>query len=380
MNYKLNSYLSILAIACAVAVPLLSANAHELPVQAAFTPPSNYDINYRYNSTNESFAFGGSSLGSTYQLSFTRTGASPNYAYTSLNNTNSTFPTIIPENMNISVGVSNSNSSWSTNNNTSYFPSSEVSSITSTQGRFYIQVINETNYDYALYLDLKDSGTSGWSWKLNNIFYYDGAYETETVLHTVGQYVGLIKLPVPASYTLYLENAADNTIDFEGFYLEEVGLRGNYDINEYNEGYADGIGNNPNVLITAFESLIGMMVNFTFILFTLEMFGVSILSIVGVLFGYINRKLKSLEPSPEIQVKEDYELSILYYKKDGGMIRYNNIVPKTKYNAVGGCGKNRLEQNKIAAEYLKKTYPDLVSIFVRKNGNAEIKLKRKIRV
>jgi hypothetical protein len=102
--------------------------------------------------------------------------------------------------------------------------------------------------------------------------------------------------------------------------------------------------------------------------------------IVGVLFGYINRKLKSLEPSPEIQVKEDYELSILYYKKDGGMIRYNNIVPKTKYNAVGGCGKNRLEQNKIAAEYLKKTYPDLVSIFVRKNGNAEIKLKRKIRV
>lgn len=101
--------------------------------------------------------------------------------------------------------------------------------------------------------------------------------------------------------------------------------------------------------------------------------------IVGVLFGYINRKLKNLEPSTEIQVKEDYELSILYYKLDGGVIRYNNVTAKTKYYAIGGCGKDRIEQNKIASEYLQKTYPDLVSIFVRKNGNAELKLKRKKR-
>lgn len=102
--------------------------------------------------------------------------------------------------------------------------------------------------------------------------------------------------------------------------------------------------------------------------------------IVGVLFGFINRKLKTLEPSPEIQVKEDYELSILYYKLDGGVIRYNNVTAKTKYYAIGGCGKDRLERNEIAAKFLQQKYPDLVSIFHRKNGNAEIKLKRKKRV
>lgn len=102
--------------------------------------------------------------------------------------------------------------------------------------------------------------------------------------------------------------------------------------------------------------------------------------IVGVLFGFINRKLKTLEPSPEIQVKEDYELSILYYKLDGGVIRYNNVTAKTKYYAIGGCGKDRLERNEISAKFLQQKYPDLVSIFHRKNGNAEIKLKRKKRV
>jgi len=102
--------------------------------------------------------------------------------------------------------------------------------------------------------------------------------------------------------------------------------------------------------------------------------------LVGVLYGFINRKLKALEPSPEIQVKEDYELSILYYKLDGGVIRYNNVTAKTKYNALGGCGQDRLERNEISANFLKNKYPDIVSIFHRKNGNAEIKLKKKIRV
>jgi hypothetical protein len=102
--------------------------------------------------------------------------------------------------------------------------------------------------------------------------------------------------------------------------------------------------------------------------------------IIGVLYGYINRKLKKLEPSSKIEVKEDYEMSILYYKMDGGVIRYNNITPKTKYNAVGGVGKDRLERNKVAAAYLKKTYPDIITVFKRDNGNAEVKLKKMPRV
>jgi hypothetical protein len=76
---------------------------------------------------------------------------------------------------------------------------------------------------------------------------------------------------------------------FDAWYLEDLGVSDSYtagyDIGE-EIGYIDGL-ENSNFLITAVESLIGMMVNFTFIIFTLEIFGVNILMIIGVLFGVI---------------------------------------------------------------------------------------------
>jgi hypothetical protein len=98
--------------------------------------------------------------------------------------------------------------------------------------------------------------------------------------------------------------------------------------------------------------------------------------IIGVTFGYINRRLKRLEPSPRAEGKEDYEQSILYYKEDGGVVRFNNITHKTKFNSVGGLGADRQLMNKRAAEYLESAYPDIVSIFHRKNGMTEIRLAR----
>jgi hypothetical protein len=100
--------------------------------------------------------------------------------------------------------------------------------------------------------------------------------------------------------------------------------------------------------------------------------------IIGVTFGYINRKLKELVPKAE--GKEDIEQSILYYKMDGGVVRFNNIVPKTKFNAPGGLGTDRQEMNKKAAEYLKKKYPEIITIFHRKNGMTEVRLARLPRI
>jgi len=98
--------------------------------------------------------------------------------------------------------------------------------------------------------------------------------------------------------------------------------------------------------------------------------------IIGVLRGTINRHDKDLEPSEGGESKEDYEQSILYFKKDGGVLRYNNITTKTKFNAPGGLGTERHGMNKTAAEYLKKTYPELITIFHRKNGMPEVRLAR----
>lgn len=98
--------------------------------------------------------------------------------------------------------------------------------------------------------------------------------------------------------------------------------------------------------------------------------------IIGVLFGYINRHNKKLEPSIKAETKEDYEQTILYYKMDGGVLRFNNITSKTKFNAPGGLGTDRYERNKNAAIYLSEKYPDIVTRFERKDGTPEIKLAR----
>jgi hypothetical protein len=101
--------------------------------------------------------------------------------------------------------------------------------------------------------------------------------------------------------------------------------------------------------------------------------------IVGALYGYIVRHDKTLEPNKNAEGKEDYHQSILYYLKDGGVVRFNNITIKTKFLAKGGLGEDRFERNRLSAEFLQEKYPDIVTIFHRKNGMTEIKLKDKIK-
>jgi hypothetical protein len=101
--------------------------------------------------------------------------------------------------------------------------------------------------------------------------------------------------------------------------------------------------------------------------------------ILGALHGYIVRHDKSIEPSSKSEGKEDYEQSILYYLKDGGVVRFNDVTIKTKFLAPGGLGKDRFERNRLSANYLQKKYPKIVTIFHRKNGMTEIKLTRKKR-
>tara|TARA_R110000765_G_scaffold74301_1_gene145587 strand:+ start:480 stop:1229 length:750 start_codon:yes stop_codon:yes gene_type:complete len=100
--------------------------------------------------------------------------------------------------------------------------------------------------------------------------------------------------------------------------------------------------------------------------------------IIGVFHGYINRHDNNLYPHPSSESKEDYEQSILFYKKDNSIIRFNNIRFKTKFNAVGGLGKDRFDMNKQAQDYLKETYPTFIKSWDRKCGKPEVKfLKQK---
>ena len=71
--------------------------------------------------------------------------------------------------------------------------------------------------------------------------------------------------------------------------------------------------------------------------------------IIGVMHGYINRHISKLRPSKLSETKEDFEQSILYYLHDGGLVRFNNITTKTKFNAPGGLRTDRHDRNKSAA-------------------------------
>ena len=96
--------------------------------------------------------------------------------------------------------------------------------------------------------------------------------------------------------------------------------------------------------------------------------------VIGALHGYIVRHGNELSPHVQSEGKEDYEQSILYYQKDGGVLRYNDITIKTKFLAKGGLGEDRFERNKKSAFFLKKKYPHNVTIFKRKNGMTEIRI------
>lgn len=97
--------------------------------------------------------------------------------------------------------------------------------------------------------------------------------------------------------------------------------------------------------------------------------------IIGVLHGYIVHDDPQLDISVASESKEDYEQSILYYKRDGGVIRYNHVAFKIKFDAPGGLGTDRQVRNKAASTYLALQYPDIITPYYRKNGKPEVRMR-----
>ena len=97
--------------------------------------------------------------------------------------------------------------------------------------------------------------------------------------------------------------------------------------------------------------------------------------ILGTTYGFICRHDADLIPT--VDEKEDYETTIRYYLKDGGVMRFNDICLKTIYHSPGGLGKltdERLRVNRDAAKQLQKQYPELVTTFERPNKMTEVRL------
>ncbi len=96
--------------------------------------------------------------------------------------------------------------------------------------------------------------------------------------------------------------------------------------------------------------------------------------IIGTLYGIIVRHSDDLNVS--ITYKQDFERTILYYIKDKGMIRFNDVYCKTTYRAVGGLGNdkknNRLQKEIDACSLMIEKYPNYC--YQNKKKEREIKL------
>jgi hypothetical protein len=295
MKNKHKSLLSVIAIACAVGVPLSLTTAHELPVQAALSAPASYDINYQYSSTTGTWHLGNTSAGSGLndRMIYTRTTDSTYFNYTSTA-TSTTHSHRLPLGFSITNTFNRSNTSW-TSMVGGYRPTeSKIGSdntVGSVANKMSLIFDNQTNNDYFLYLDLTSIG----SWNDRNfVVKYDNKQITDgyfgLLLVHIADATNFIRLPIQSKYNVEISSYDTSaSIYFDAFYLEDLGVS-----DAFGQGFNDGfyLGEiagleDSNILIGAFESIVGMMVNFTFIIFSLEIFGVSMLSIVGVLFGII---------------------------------------------------------------------------------------------
>ena len=97
--------------------------------------------------------------------------------------------------------------------------------------------------------------------------------------------------------------------------------------------------------------------------------------IIGFMTGVINNRKAEIRT---IDDKEDYERSIKYFLKDGGLLRFNNITCYTKcYKEPGGMQVERTHKRiHDSAVYLTKQYPKLCTLNTsKKSGYTEVRLR-----
>lgn len=99
---------------------------------------------------------------------------------------------------------------------------------------------------------------------------------------------------------------------------------------------------------------------------------------VGTFWGCINEHSNDL--IIRIEEKEDFERTLLYYKRDKGVLRFNTICADTKYyKEKGGLqsrGLDRVETSKVSCDYLIATFPEYCKLYTsKKSGIYEVKVR-----
>jgi len=86
--------------------------------------------------------------------------------------------------------------------------------------------------------------------------------------------------------------------------------------------------------------------------------------IIGRVFGFINDNIKTVD-----NCRDDYERTILRYKQDGAVIRFNNIsADALTFKGKGGLAEKRTtKMMNDSVDYMLKTYPNCCKKKIYKN-------------
>jgi hypothetical protein len=265
-------------------------------VDAALTPPTDYDIGFE--SISSAFYYTSSNGTSPTSIAlFTRSANGVYFDYThnfSSGQHSNTTGYDLPVGLDITMTFNRSNTSWTDSSGagfTGYYASdTKIGSdgnVGSTSDKMYFQFDNQTNKDYLLYFDILS--TSG---PVADFIFEYNSNQIQTYFSNIrltNSNMKIIYLPSYTNLTLYTVPVVGERY-FDAWYLQDLGISASYqegyDLGE-TEGYADGLGNNPNVLLNGFSAMVGILVNFMLLILNLEAFGISILSVFGVLAFFV---------------------------------------------------------------------------------------------
>jgi hypothetical protein len=268
-------------------------------LNAALTKPASYDIQYSYYS-----AGGGNPNGHRYASStdtnqivprYTRStdGAYYNYTHTLIGSDTSAGG-LVPLGLDITHTFNRSNTSWSSASPSGYHSTDTKIGSNNTVGAVKKMILtfnNQTNKDYKLFFD----SSSTTSYSFTYFYYYVNAsygYDQLYFYH-VNEFLTTFLVPAFTNFKLESNNVSGLHY-FDAWYLKDLGVSASYDAG-YDagyeqgdiDGYADGLGNNPNVLLSGFQAMVGILVNFMLMILNLEVFGVSIMSVFGILALFV---------------------------------------------------------------------------------------------
>jgi hypothetical protein len=247
-------------------------------VYGALTPPTSYDLNYQYSSSIGGFTLGTSSVGD-YYVGYNRTPDGVYYNYTTTITHNSHVDSLLPEGLEITMTFNRSNTNWF-NTGSLYYPEDTKIGSDNTVGSIDFKVSltfnNQTSKDYRLHFDISSTLAA----RDYRFFYNTNTYGYDGERYTLSNST-LNRIYIPALTSLQIRTANLTQLQyFDAWYLQDLGLSDAYQ-QGLDDGYING-QNDADLLITGFQAMVGILVNFFLMIINLEVFGVSILGIASI--------------------------------------------------------------------------------------------------